>query len=96
MIYHKAAVRDLLLVNGEVLYVETLAEKLLDQSLSEGDRKELAKKVCSDLKQLERSLMNLEAYSERHSVGNLQSNIDYLLQKVCNLKYWTELTSMAV
>ncbi len=91
MIRHNAAVRTLLLVNGEVLYVETLAEKLLDQKLSQCDRQQLAKKVCNDLKRLERDLMNLEVYSE----GRLQSNIDYLLQKVCNLKYWTQLTSMA-
>jgi nitrogen-specific signal transduction histidine kinase len=96
MIYHKAAVHTLLLVNGEVLYVETLVEKLLDQKLSQCDRKQLAKKVCNDLKRLERDLMNLESYSERHSVDNLQSNIDYLWQKVLNLKYWTELTSIAV
>ena len=92
MIRHKAAVRTLLLLNGEVLYVETLVDELLDHSLSQCDRQQLAKKVYQDLKRLERDLKNLENYSE----GRLQSNIDYVLQKVSNLKYWIELTSMAV
>lgn len=91
MIRHKAAVRTLLLLNCEVLYVETLVDELLDQSLSQCDRQQLAKKVYQDLKRLERDLKNLENYSE----GRLQSNIDYLLQKVSNLKYWTQLTAMA-
>lgn len=90
MIRHKAAIRTLLLLNGEVLNMGTLADELLDPNLSQCDRKLLAKKVYQDLKRLQRDLMNLEAYSETHSVNNIQSNIDYLLQKVRNLTVFVQ------
>lgn len=81
MFKHQAAIRTLLLLNGQVLYVETQADGLLDQSLSECDRKYLTRLVNSELKRIARSLLNLENYSE----GKLQSNIEYLRHKVSNL-----------
>lgn len=90
MIRHKAAIRTLLLLNGQVLYLETLADGLLDQSLSECDRKYLAKKVIQDLKQLKRSLLNLENYSE----GKLQSNIEYLEHKLSSISLFVQVLSV--
>lgn len=91
MIRQNAAVRTLFMLNCEVMHMEAAVDELLDQNLSDRDRKFLTWKVQKDLERLERSLMNLEAYSDEHSVNNTQSNIDYLLEKVCTLTVFIQL-----
>lgn len=77
-------------INSEVGYLSHLVDTLPTQTKS--DRTKTVSTIHQDLARIEKELNLYETTLLPEYIGN----IPHLHQKVLNLKYWTQLTSMAI
>lgn len=80
----------LVAISSEVGYLSHLVDTL--QTLTKRDRNKTLLGIHQDLARIEKELNLYEATLLPEYIGN----IPHLHQKVLNLKYWTQLTSMAL